>query len=216
MRADCIKDSVKRNDFSFGKVMSSEVQAGGARPPPAEMPASSTSSTVEKKDFASTHRVKKLLETYTMTAERSLSGPDASDHKFYANASTSGSYKLPPDVELSKTSPSVEANPAAMAAAAAVAAKIDVAATKRLQALAVQGGGLKGGALSPPPPPTATSHPPTHNGLVTLSRYSLRCISQNPAVLVLVVYSLCGGIGTGNSVPVLAAYFPLKWLSASW
>ena len=38
---------------------------------------------VEKaKGFASTHRVKKLLETYTMTAERSLMGPNASEDAF--------------------------------------------------------------------------------------------------------------------------------------
>ena len=60
-----------------------------------------------RKDFASRHRVKKLLETYTMTADRSLMGPDQASEdasrdlfhqKYYSSA-----YKLPPDVELSKT-----------------------------------------------------------------------------------------------------------------
>ncbi len=140
------------------------------QPGPRDIPASAAS---EKKDFASTHRVKKLLETYTMTADRSLMGPDASDHKFYAAAAAAASsYKLPPDVELSKTGPS-SAESGGIPSAAGV--KIDLAATKRLQAMH-GGGGLKGGALSPPPPPPVHQHhqPPTssHNGLglVTLSR----------------------------------------------
>ena len=89
------------------------------------------------------HRVKKLLETYTMTAERSLMGPDQSEEAYgkyyYAN------YKLPPDVELSKTSPEAKE-----------LKNVDMAASKRLQmqmasVAAAASGGLKGGAVSPPP-----------------------------------------------------------------
>ena len=104
------------------------------------------------------HRVKKLLETYTMTAERSLMGPDQSEEAYgkyyYSN------YKLPPDVELSKTSPE---------SAKEHLKNVDLAASKRLQiqmasVAAAASGGLKGGAVSPPPMKTPS------NG-VTLSRY---------------------------------------------
>ena len=53
------------------------------------------------RDFAATHPVKKLLETYRNTAGRTLTGPAASSLEAGGNASR---YRLPPDVELSKTS----------------------------------------------------------------------------------------------------------------
>ena len=113
------------------------------------------------------HRVKKLLETYTMTAERSLMGPDQSEaSEAYANSKYyfGSNYKLPPDVELSKTSPE--------SAKELVKNNIDLAASKRLQmqmaaSVAAASGGLKGGALSPPPHPGGMKTP--SNG-VTLSR----------------------------------------------
>ena len=53
------------------------------------------------RDFAATHPVKKLLETYRNTAGRTLTGPANSslEEAPYAR----NRYKLPPDVELSKT-----------------------------------------------------------------------------------------------------------------
>ena len=104
------------------------------------------------------HRVKKLLETYTMTAERSLMGPDQSEEA-YGKYYYPSNYKLPPDVELSKTSPPESSKELK---------HVDVAASKRLQlqmasVAAAASGGLKGGAVSPPPVKTPS------NG-VTLSR----------------------------------------------
>ena len=135
---------------------------GGSKAPGGVVPNGSDPSEKQK------HRVKKLLETYTMTAERSLMGPDQSEaaegaygkYGFYQN---SPSYKLPPDVELSKTSPE--------SVKELVKNNIDLAASKRLQmqmaaSVAVASGGLKGGALSPPP---QSSMKTPSNG-VTLSR----------------------------------------------
>ena len=163
---------------------------------------------VEKtaKDFASTHRVKKLLETYTMTAERSLMGPNASEDAFnqqkyfsghggnnggppFLASSSASSYKLPPDVELSKTSPS-SADPTNHGSGSSSAggsgnggngdggngSKVDIAASRRLQMQMIStiSTGLKGGGPMSPPPPTgnAKSSTTAGNGLVTLSRYS--------------------------------------------
>jgi len=124
-----------------------------------------------RKDFASRHRVKKLLETYTMTADRSLMGPDqasedAFHQKYYNNA-----YKLPPDVELSKTTspPSEKLHDNSDSGS-----RVDLAASKRLHmqmaAAAAMAAGLKGGggAGMPSPPTHRRNHP--GNGLVTLSR----------------------------------------------
>ena len=163
---------------------------------------------VEKtaKDFASTHRVKKLLETYTMTAERSLMGPNASEDAFnqqkyfsghggnnggppFLASSSASSYKLPPDVELSKTSPS-SADPTNHGSGSSSAggsgnggngdggngSKVDIAASRRLQMQMIStiSTGLKGGGPMSPPPPTgginAKSSTTAGNGLVTLSR----------------------------------------------
>ena len=165
-------------------------------------------SAVEKaKGFASTHRVKKLLETYTMTAERSLMGPNASEDAFnqqkyfsgggggnnggppFLASSSASSYKLPPDVELSKTSPSsagltkhgggsggsTSGGGSGEAADGGGSAKVDIAASRRLQMQMIStiSTGLKGGGpMSPPPPITgnAKSSTTAGNGLVTLSR----------------------------------------------
>lgn len=54
------------------------------------------------RDFSSTHRVKKLLETYRSTAGRTLTGPASMEEAPYQRG-RSMAYKLPPDVELSKT-----------------------------------------------------------------------------------------------------------------
>ena len=93
--------------------MSNELPKGGgggaaAAHPPASSAPPSTDNKI--KDFASTHRVKKLLETYTMTAERSMMGPTASEDAFHqqkylggghaSNYSTS-TYKLPPGMNIS-------------------------------------------------------------------------------------------------------------------
>ncbi len=81
---------------------------------------SSSSSVVAgppKRDFGSTHRVKKLLETYIGTAGHTLTGPANSsleDPPYKRGATmvhprspspppSRAAYKLPPDVELSKT-----------------------------------------------------------------------------------------------------------------
>ena len=125
-----------------------------------------------RKDFASRHRVKKLLETYTMTADRSLMGPDQAseqdafrDHqKYYSSA-----YKLPPDVELSKTTspPSEKDNSETIS-------RVDLAASKRLQmqmaAAAAMAAGLKGGGGAGAPSPPTQRRNQAGNGLVTLSR----------------------------------------------
>ncbi len=34
--------------------------------------------------------------------------------------------------------------------------------------------------------------------------------------MLIIEFSACGGIHTVRRVPVLTAYFPLKWLRASW
>ena len=133
-----------------------------------------------RKDFASRHRVKKLLETYTMTADRSLMGPDQASEdasrdlfhqKYYSSA-----YKLPPDVELSKTtsrdiSPSekLHDNSETMPMS-----RVDLAASKRLQmqmaAAAAMAAGLKGGGGAGAPSPPSQRRNQAGNGLVTLSR----------------------------------------------
>ena len=141
---------------------------GGSNPSGVVVPNGGSSNNGSDPSEKQKHRVKKLLETYTMTAERSLMGPDQSEaaegaygkYGFYQN---SPSYKLPPDVELSKTSPE--------SAKELVKNNIDLAASKRLQmqmaaSVAVASGGLKGGALSPPP---QSSMKTPSNG-VTLSR----------------------------------------------
>ena len=82
-------------------------------PPP---PASSGNNDMVRppKNFGSTHRVKQLLETYSMTAEKTLMGPEAvvaaaGEEKYHSylmaagNGARDSTYKLPPDVELSKT-----------------------------------------------------------------------------------------------------------------
>ena len=118
------------------------------------------------KDFASRHRVKKLLETYHMTAERSLMGPDHhsstdSDHGglgfqhpkyFSAKNPPSASYKLPPDVELCRTSsppPDLRGGIKMDPNDPNPLHKVDLAATKRLHmqmaAAAAMAAGLKGG-----------------------------------------------------------------------
>ena len=154
--------------------MSDETSKGGggtatATPPPLPPPPQPTKTIEKAKDFASTHRVKKLLEQYSMSAERSIMGPDASEEAFNQKAYFGGfsggsSYKLPPDVELSKTSPLSEASHSSEAA------KVDVAASRRLQ-LQMTAGGLKGGGPMSPPPTVATINAKSSNGLVTLSRY---------------------------------------------
>ena len=156
--------------------MSDETSKGGggtatATPPPLPPPPQPTKTIEKAKDFASTHRVKKLLEQYSMSAERSIMGPDASEEAFNQKAYFGGfsggsSYKLPPDVELSKTSPLSEASHSSEAA------KVDVAASRRLQ-LQMTAGGLKGGGPMSPPPAMATINANSSNGLVTLSRYEI-------------------------------------------
>ena len=123
-----------------------------------------------RKDFASRHRVKKLLETYTMTADRSLMGPDqASEDAFHHQKYYSSAYKLPPDVELSKTTspPSEKDNSETMT-------RVDLAASKRLQmqmaAAAAMAAGLKGGGGAGAPSPPTQRRNQAGNGLVTLSR----------------------------------------------
>ena len=123
-----------------------------------------------RKDFASRHRVKKLLETYTMTADRSLMGPDqASEDAFHHQKYYSSAYKLPPDVELSKTTspPSEKDNSETMN-------RVDLAASKRLQmqmaAAAAMAAGLKGGGGAGAPSPPTQRRNQAGNGLVTLSR----------------------------------------------
>ena len=161
--------------------MSNELPKGGgggaaAAHPPSSTGSSAPPSTADKiKDFASTHRVKKLLETYTMTAERSMMGPTASEDAFHqqkylggghASNYSASTYKLPPDVELSKTSPNSEANNHGSSSDT----KVDVAASRRLQMQMTTG--LKGGGPMSPPPPSGTVKSSAGNGLVTLSRYA--------------------------------------------
>ena len=122
-----------------------------------------------RKDFASRHRVKKLLETYTMTADRSLMGPDQASEDAFHQKYYSSAYKLPPDVELSKTTspPSEKDNSETMN-------RVDLAASKRLQmqmaAAAAMAAGLKGGGGAGAPSPPTQRRNQAGNGLVTLSR----------------------------------------------
>ena len=126
-----------------------------------------------RKDFASRHRVKKLLETYTMTADRSLMGPDAasSEDAFHQKYYSSAAYKLPPDVELSKTTTSP---PSEKDNNSESLSRVDLAASKRLQmqmaAAAAMAAGLKGGGGGAPVSPPTQRRNQTGNGLVTLSR----------------------------------------------
>ena len=62
------------------------------------------------KDFASTHRVKKLLDSYMGSAARSLTGPSHSSLELdspsayrHLQQQQTAAYKLPADIELSKT-----------------------------------------------------------------------------------------------------------------
>ena len=129
-----------------------------------------------RKDFASRHRVKKLLETYTMTADRSLMGPDAasSEDAFHQKYYSSAAYKLPPDVELSKTSTSPPSEKDNINHSESLSNRVDLAASKRLQmqmaAAAAMAAGLKGGGGGAPVSPPTQRRNQTGNGLVTLSR----------------------------------------------
>lgn len=149
--------------------------SGGGVPPASSSGSSSSGGPDPHKDFASRPRVKKLLETYKMTADRSLMGPEASEeafnqHKYYYNSPSV--YKLPPDVELSKTSPP---NDKDNSHEMSKPNRVDLEASKRLHtmqmamAAAAAQAGLKGGGpapVSPPPPELIKSG----NSLVTLSR----------------------------------------------
>jgi hypothetical protein len=60
---------------------------------------------IKAKDFGNTHHVKKLLETYIDTAGRTLTGPaNSSIEDAPYKSARNVTYKLPPEIELSKTS----------------------------------------------------------------------------------------------------------------
>lgn len=170
------------------KILASSAGGGGVAAPShasSSSPATSSSGPASDshKDFASRPRVKKLLETYKMTADRSLMGPEASEeafnqHKYYYNSPSV--YKLPPDVELSKTSPPNDKDQDCHDISKLVPAnaggvnRVDLEASKRLHtmqmamAAAAASAGLKGGG--PPPPSPPPEHIKSGNSLVTLSR----------------------------------------------